>query len=109
MKKNILEKVNYKNQKILDVSGDDYIFTIKSNNFEITFGDYDIDNDYSIRNRVIYKLDEFNIIEDKYALSLLIFMEDSNLLEKVTITSKYVNVKIFKNNKIFKEEILESK
>jgi len=105
----ILEKIKYNNTKLSNIDGDDYILILRFNNYEITFYDYDIDNDYDISNRVIYKLDEFKIEDNKYKLSLLIFMYDSNLLEKVTIISNKINVKVFKKDKIFKEEVLELK
>jgi len=106
--KTILEKIKYNNLKIDDLVGDDSVFIMKIGNYEITFYDYDIDNDYDLRNRVIYKLDDFNI-DSKVNISLLVWLEDNSLLEKVTISSKKIYVKVFKKDKVFKEEVLEGK
>ena len=106
--KTVLEKIKYNNLKIDDLVGDDSVFIMKIGNYEITFYDYDIDNNYDLRNRIIYKLDDLNI-DSNVNISLLIWMEDNELLEKVTISSKKVFVKTFKKDKLFKEEIIESK
>ncbi|MBR6133565.1 MAG: hypothetical protein IKQ29_02480 [Bacilli bacterium] len=107
--KTILEKIKFNNLLINDLVGDDSVFIMKLDNYEIMFYDYDIDNDYDLRNRNIYKLDEFKIENGNVIVTLLIWMEDSKLLEKVTISSKKVFVKVYKKDKLFKEETIEGK
>ena len=107
--KTVLEKIKFNNTIINDLVGDDSVFIMKLDNYEIMFYDYDIDNDYDLRNRNIYKLDDFKIENGNVIVTLLIWMEDSKLLEKVTISSKKVFVKVYKKDKVFKEEIIEGK
>jgi hypothetical protein len=107
--KTILEKIKFNNLLIKDLVGDDSVFIMKLDNYEIMFYDYDIDNDYDLRNRNIYKLDEFKIEKGNVIVTLLIWMEDSKLLERVTISSKKVFVKVYKKDKVFKEETIEGK
>ena len=107
--KTILEKIKFNNLLINDLVGDDSVFIMKLDNYEIMFYDYDIDNDYDLRNRNIYKLDEFKIENGNVIVTLLIWMEDSKLLEKITISSKKVFVKVYKKDKLFKEETIEGK
>ena len=107
--KTILEKIKFNNTIINDLVGDDSVFIMKLDNYEIMFYDYDIDNDYDLRNRNIYKLDDFKIENGNVIVTLLIWMEDSKLLEKVTISSKKIFVKVYKKDKVFKEEIIEGK